>query len=248
MKLLLILRGLFLPLFLIVLTGFCCIIALSIVWFTGNRVWEFAILRFWSRTILQVVGIELEVTGLENIPDRSCIFVFNHQSLLDIPVVHTAIPRDFRFGAKIELFRIPVFGATMRSMRVLPIARGQRDEAIKVLEQAASRINNGESFILAPEGTRQKVPRIGDFKSGPFMVAMKAKAPMVPIVINGLDEVMPKKAWLIHTNMWKSRVRVQILPAIDGAEFNLDARNAFKDRVRLAMHEAFELGRRNKSL
>ncbi len=209
------------------------------IWTTRNRAWEFAILRFWSKGMARAVGLDIEVRGMENLPARPCLFVFNHQSLLDIPVIHAAIPRDFRFGAKSELFKIPIFGKTMTDMRVLPIARGQRDEAVRVLEQAALRIQNGESFILAPEGTRQKEPKIGEFKSGPFMLAMRARAPMVPLVLTGMSEVMPKKAFLIHSHAWKSRILVEILPPIEGADYDVEGRNAFKDKVRMAMTEAY---------
>jgi 1-acyl-sn-glycerol-3-phosphate acyltransferase len=154
---------------------------------------------------------------------------------LDIPVVHAGLPRDFRFGAKIELYRIPIFGRTMTAMGALPIARGNRKEAIRVLEGAAQRMKNGESFILAAEGTRQREPVIGEFKSGPFILAVHAQRPVVPIVIKNIHDVLPKKGLLINARRWTSTVEVSVLPAIDGAEFNFENREKLKNLVREAV-------------
>lgn len=234
------LRAIVLPVLLILYTGFCCVVALLAVFFIRKRTLENKIVRMWTTGICWMVGIKLNVQGAENIPPGGVLFVFNHQSLLDIPVMHSALPKDFRFGAKTELFRIPLFGRTMTALHALPIARGNRAEAIQVLEEASKRMVNGESFALAPEGTRQKEAAIGEFKTGPFVMAIQAKRPVVPVVIKNIHRIMPRKALLIHKNAWVSEVNVSILKAVDGAQFNFENRDVFRNQVREAMKREYE--------
>jgi 1-acyl-sn-glycerol-3-phosphate acyltransferase len=160
-------RGVLLPFIIILFTALCSALVLLDAFTTRKRTWQTGVLHFWAKSLVRLSGLRLKVSGLENIPAGGVVYVFNHQSLFDIPVVHAAIPRDFRYGAKTELYKIPGFGATMTAMGVIPIARANRSEAIHALAVAATRIQKGESFILAPEGTRQKESRIGEFKSGP---------------------------------------------------------------------------------
>ncbi len=240
MKVFTTIRAIFLPLLLILETALSCSTALIATFLIRSRKVDTYLIQLWCRGICFLVGIKPRVKGLENIPPGGVIYVFNHQSLLDIPVIHAGILRDFRFGAKIELFKVPLFGATMRALGALPIARGNRSDAIRVLEAAATRMQNGESFVLAPEGTRQKEPRIGEFKSGPFILAIKAKRPLVPVVIKNIHAIMPRKALLIHRNRWTSFVDVTVLKAVDGAEFNFDQREDFKNRVREVMAKEYD--------
>jgi len=232
LRMILLIRGLLLPFWLAIYTAICCTSVLVAIFILRSRFIEYFLLRIWAKHIVWVVGLRLHVTGLDKIPPQGVLFIFNHQSLLDIPVIHSAIPRDLRFGAKIELFSIPIFGRTMRAMRVLPIPRGQREEAIRVLERSAVRIKKGESFILAPEGTRQKENQLGEFRSGPFILSIQAGCPLVPVVLRGIHDVLPKNSLLIHTCRWVTDVNVDILDPINGAEFNFPQREDFKKLAR----------------
>lgn len=232
-------RALLMPLILVVWTGVMSSIGIFSALTLRNRKLDTWIVQTWCKGICFFVGIRIRVQGLENIPDGGVLYVFNHQSLMDIPVIHAGIPRDFRFGAKLELFSIPVFGHAMKYMGALKIARGNRAEAIQVLEEAAKRMNDGFSYVLAPEGTRQKVPVLGEFKSGPFIMAIQAKRPVVPVVINGIHRLLPKKALLMNTQSWFCEVDLLILKPVNGAEFNFDNRDDFKDKVRGMMKAAY---------
>jgi len=233
-------RALFLPIILIVHTAVLSALGIFCALVFRNRKLDTWIIQFWSKGICFFVGLRLRVTGLENIPPGGVLFVFNHQSLLDIPVIHAGIPRDFRFGAKLELFSIPIFGQAMKSMGALPIARSNRAEAVQVLESAAQRMNEGLSFILAPEGTRQREARIGEFKSGPFIMAIQAKRPVVPVVIKNIQQVLPKKALLMNSKNWVTTINVRVLPPVNGAEFNFDNRDELKNLVRAAMVREYD--------
>jgi 1-acyl-sn-glycerol-3-phosphate acyltransferase len=234
-----IIRALFMPFILVLQTATMSAVGLFCTFVFNNRKLDTFIIRFWSKSICWLVGMRVHVTGLENIPEGGVLFVFNHQSLFDIPVVHAGIPKDFRFGAKMELFKIPIFGSAMKHLGALKIARGNRAEAIQVLEDAAQKMNQGFSYILAPEGTRQKEPQLGEFKSGPFIMAVQAQRPIVPLVINNIYKILPKKALLMNTQSWFCDIELKVLKPVNGAEFNFNNRDDFKDLVRDMMKREY---------
>ncbi|MBO9668373.1 MAG: 1-acyl-sn-glycerol-3-phosphate acyltransferase, partial [Bdellovibrio sp.] len=121
----------------------------------NNRWFEDQIVYFWTKNVCRMFGVKVVVKGLETLPPGGFIFVFNHTSFFDIFAMAGWLG-SFRFGAKIELFKIPIFGAGMRRAGILPIARERREEVFKVYKAAESRIAKGERFALAPEGTRQE--------------------------------------------------------------------------------------------
>src|SRR5205823_2559565 len=157
---------------------------------------------------------------------------FNHQSHVDIPSIHSTIRRRLRFGAKIELFKIPIFGAAIRAAGVLPIARANRDEVYRVYRQAAAKLAAGWSFILAPEGTRQREPRIGPFKRGPFVFAIDAQVPLVPIVLKGTFDVLPKSSRLVNVGAWSRTVTLHALPPVETKGLGRDDVTRLMDEVR----------------
>src|SRR5690606_17085370 len=106
--------------------------------------------------------------------------------------------KHIRFGAKIELFKIPFFGRAMRAVGTLPIARENRAGVFKIYKEAERQFSRDVIFVLAPEGTRQKEPRIGRFKKGPFIFAINARVPIIPAVLRGAHEVLPKKSLLVN--------------------------------------------------
>lgn len=139
----------------------------------------------WSRICLLAAGVRLNVEGAELVPvDRPCIFMGNHQSYFDIPVMIQASPAPFNWLAKEELFRIPVFGHSMRAAGYIPINRGNGRDSIRSLKRAADLVRNGKSVAIFPEGT------IGNgellpFKRGGFVLASLARVPIVPFSIIG---------------------------------------------------------------
>ncbi|MCB0393989.1 MAG: 1-acyl-sn-glycerol-3-phosphate acyltransferase [Bdellovibrionales bacterium] len=185
----------------------------------------------WAKICCWMMGIRIHTKGLENLPkDGGALFLFNHLSLFDIPVVHAVIPTEFRFGAKSELFRIPVFGYMMHVFGILPITRKDQKRVAKLYEKSIARFKAGESFILAPEGGRNPEPNIGKFKSGPFIFAIQAQVPVVPIVIYGFDKIFPKhRFWADLTNR---DIFVSVLPAISTDGIDSENRHDFKERVR----------------
>lgn len=192
----------------------------------------------WARWSLKLFGVKTQVQGLENIPKVGYIAVFNHTSNFDILAVQSLIPQ-VRFGAKIELFKIPIFGLAMRAAGALQIARADREKVLKVYDEAKLRIQSGESFILAPEGTRQTTEKLGSFKSGPFLFAISAQAPILPIAIKGATLIQSKKSWFPNTNNLQSTIYVSIGKPISTEGMTLDSKEELQSKVRESF---FQLG------
>lgn len=192
----------------------------------------------WGRGSCFVFGVRVKVHGAENIPTKQgCLFLFNHSSLFDVFAIQGYVKRGLRFGAKIELFKIPMFGTIMRRTGILPIDRGNRAAVLKVYESARQKIALGDSFALAPEGTRNTQEKLAPFKSGPFILAIEAGAPIVPVVVKGAASILPKRAFLPNATQWTCLIDLYVLPPIVVDSFRLDQRQELQALVRSKMLE-----------
>lgn len=218
------------------------VIFMAVVLQVSRKALNVVVVSFWSRPLLWCAGVQVEARGLERIHDRhdGFLIVFNHSSLMDIPVLFTSIPRLFNFGAKIELFSIPIFGRAMAKVGALPIDRNNRNKVMKIYNDAIARVKNGESFALAPEGTRQQEPAIGKFKRGPFEFALNAQMDLVPVVIAGAFQVLPRSSIWINAGKWKRKVLVEVLNPVSTAGLGLEKVEALQEQVRASMEESFK--------
>jgi 1-acyl-sn-glycerol-3-phosphate acyltransferase len=161
---------------------------------------------------VRAAGIRVHLTGQENIPpNTACIFLSNHVSNLDPPVLFPLIPGQASVMLKRELMRIPLLGTAMRLARFVPVDRGNRREAAQAsVAAAAAVIRSGLHFIIFAEGTRSKDGRLAPFKSGPFYLAMETGAPIIPIAISGTQDMMRKGS----AKIYPGTARVQMLSPI----------------------------------
>lgn len=143
---------------------------------------------------LRAAGIRVIVSGRELIPaETSCIFLANHTSNLDPPVLYPELPDMTVAMLKRELMRIPLLGHAMRMGGFVPVERGNRREAAQVsVARAAEALRSGRHMLIFPEGTRSADGRLQPFKRGPFYLAMDTGAPVVPIAIVGTHTMLPK--------------------------------------------------------
>jgi 1-acyl-sn-glycerol-3-phosphate acyltransferase len=162
-------------------------------------------------------GIRVEVRGLEHVPAGvSCIFLSNHVSNLDPPVIFPVLPGQSSVLLKKSLMKIPLLGTAMRLGKFVPVDRGNRREAAKTsVEAAAEALKSGLNMLIFAEGTRSKDGRLAAFKRGPFYLAMETGAPIVPMVISGTEKMMRKHSAAIRPGVAK----VEFLEAIDPAGF-----------------------------
>lgn len=147
----------------------------------------------WANSILKIARVATKVEGLENIDTKeSYVYVSNHASLFDIPVLQTALPCNFRIVYKKELEKIPFFGYVLRKSPYISIVREDSKDAMKGIKQAIEDFQKGASVLLFPEGTRSKDGNLQSFKRGAFMLAAKSRKSIVPITLIGTNKIMPK--------------------------------------------------------
>jgi 1-acyl-sn-glycerol-3-phosphate acyltransferase len=186
------------------------------------------------RAGIRAAGIRVEVTGLEHVPAGvSCIFLSNHVSNLDPPVIFPALPGMNSVLLKKELMKIPLLGTAMRLGKFVPVDRGNIRESAKAsVAAAAEALGAGLNMLIFAEGTRSKDGRLGTFKSGPFYLAMQTGAPIVPVVISGTEKMMRKHSAAVYPGVAK----VEFLPAIYPGEY--ESREGLLRKVRGSMTAA----------
>lgn len=223
-------------------TVLAVLVALAYIVFLGGPLLIYAVLTgntdpvyragcAGARATLRAAGVRLRITGLDKIPaGRALVFMPNHQSNIDPPAMVGALPPVLVLG-KQEFFRAPILGRAMRRRGFIPIDRRNRARAIAAVDEAVKSLQAGRSFLLFPEGTRSPDGRLGAFKKGVFMMALKAGAPIVPISISGAFKVMPKGRFAIRPGA----VRVTIHDPVPTEDCTIRDRERIMDRVRQAI-------------
>lgn len=186
------------------------------------------------RTGISAAGIHVQVHGLENVPmGQSCIFMANHVSNLDPPVLIPAIPGRCSVLLKKELMNIPILGTAMRLAQFIPVERGSRRDAAQAsVKAAAEALNSGLHMIVFPEGTRSLDGRLSAFKKGPFYLAQGTGAPIIPVAISGTECMMKKGSAVITPGT----AIIRMLAPIDPKQF--ESRDELLRAVRRAIANA----------
>ena len=214
----------------------------SCIW-PGNRKMYRASERFWAWTLMKIGGIKLKIGGLDNLPrGETVVYMVNHQSDLDWPIIFMAVPGQYLFLAKKELFDVPVFGTYMKLQNYIPIDRSKVRRSMRTYSKVADLINKGNSIVIYPEGTRSHSNDMQKFKSFSFSFLRDARVRVVPIAIDGSINIQKKGARSIRPGS----VKVDILPpisfddiyALDTKRFCQEASN----RVRESLLSALKKG------
>ena len=177
--------------------------------------------RWFGQRTVELLDIHLEARGAERVPlDRAYVYMSNHQSHLDIPVLYASLPSPtIRMLAKTELFRIPVWGQGLRAAEFVEVDRSNHQRAVASIEQAARLIRDGVSVYLAPEGTRSRDGSIGKLKKGGFHLALGTGAPIVPVAIRGTFDILPRGGKVMQTGREVS-VTIGAPIAVEGADLD----------------------------
>lgn len=192
--------------------------------------WVYRINQLWTWLILRLGGVSLRVRGSENIdPGEPYIFMANHQSNVDIPVLIQSLNRfQLRWVAKKELLRVPLFGWAMWATKHITVDRRDPLDAIKSLERARRKIAAGISVVIFPEGTRSRDGRLLPFKKGGFLMAAKTGVRIVPVTIVGSSALLPWGGWQLRPGS----IDVFIDPPIASKEYRIGRLKALSDQVR----------------
>jgi 1-acyl-sn-glycerol-3-phosphate acyltransferase len=183
---------------------------------------------------LGLARVRVRAEGLENIPPGACVFAANHTSNADPLALVPAIPRRISILVKKELFRVPILGTAMKLVDFIPVDRTDREAAAASVDRAVSYLERGLSFLVYPEGTRSPDGRLGAFKKGAFILAIRARVPVVPIAIAGAEKVMRKGS----PALYPGEILVRFLPAVDSSGYSLEEKDRLLERVRAAIASA----------
>ncbi len=166
-----------------------------------GRRWFHSMARQWAQELVQAAGISLSVEGLDLLsPDRQYVYVANHASYMDIPIVLATLPGNLIIVYKKELEKIPLFGPMLKISPLLPIERENPRKAFATLRQALHLADQKRSLLLFPEGTRTPTGKLQPFKRGAFHLALQAGLPVVPVAIAGTYDILPRHRWTITPN------------------------------------------------
>ncbi|HYV57744.1 MAG TPA: HAD-IB family hydrolase [Candidatus Nitrosopolaris sp.] len=174
----------------------------------------------WGEFATALAGVRLSVRGEEHLwSHRPAVFIFNHQSAIDVLLLCKLLRRDFAGVAKKEARANPLFGPVFALAGVVFIDRLDRQKAIEALRPAIATLREGTSFVIAPEGTRSPTRRPGPFKKGAFHLAMGARVPIVPIVFKNALDALPKHGFVIRP----ATVEVVVHPPIPTDDWTLES-------------------------
>jgi len=193
--------------------------------------------RTWARLLVVAGGVRVRMHGTQNIGDGAPrVFVSNHVSWYDVFVLGSELPK-YRFVAKAELFRIPIFGAGARAVGTIPIERSNRSSAFQSYETAGKLIREGNPVVVFPEGTRGSSYPLRPFKKGPFVLAIASGVPIVPTIVYGAIEVMSRRGLRVHPGI----VDVHFLEPVPTVGLTYDDRDRLArevySRMAAAMYE-----------
>ena len=221
------------------IVGLFVLFPLSILFENGSGRLPHRLAQFWAKMIYRSIPVwRLETSGLGKIQTgKSYVVVSNHQSLLDILVLLAALPLHFKFIAKRELFWIPFFGWYLWLARYTPLKRGDAESGRACLEKARGWLKRGVSVVFFPEGTRSPDGEIHLFKPGAFKLALEETQDILPLVISGTREAIPKYSWRIEKRAHFFLSVQDPVPVRGGSEKPLEE---LRDRVYSVIASEFE--------
>ena len=202
---------------------------------TGNIDLLYRISMWGAFAGVRLSGVKVEVEGLEKLdPGRAYIFMSNHVSNLDPPIMAPLIPNRTSIMVKKELFKVPILGRAMRIGSLVPVDRGNRDAGIAAVRAAAEVIEKKINMLIYVEGHRSFDGKLLPFKKGPFYLAAESGVPVVPVTIAGTHFAMPKGRFAIRAGL----VKVIFHDPISPSEFG--SRDCLMERVRGVIDSGLE--------
>jgi len=192
----------------------------------------------FADTASALIGLNLKIKGEHHLwSHRPAVFIFNHQSNVDMVIIARLLRRDITGVGKREIRDMPVIGRVMEAAGVVLINRRDSASAIEAMSPLVDAMRvEGKSVCLSPEGTRAATIRLGSFKKGAFHLAMQAGVPIVPIVIQNSGDVQPKGDILYHPGT----VEVEVLPPVDTSQWSVETINEHVSDVRAMYLKALE--------
>ena len=193
--------------------------------------------RPYSIGILRIIGAHLVVTGSENLPHENSLFVANHRSLLDSPLLMAVIKEPLSFISKMEMKKVPIFSQWMMVLQCLFLDRNNNRAGLETILQGIENLKTGDNLAIFPQGTRSKGDEFLPFKAGSFKLAVKSGKPIVPIAIQGTDGVFENNGM----NVKPGDVHVRIFPAIETKGLSLAEQKELAQKVEDMIRNQYDL-------
>jgi len=204
--------------------------------------------RLWCKGLLKILNIKIEIIKEKELPKNIYVFMSNHQSQLDIPVLEKILePYNIRFLAKKSLFKIPFFGWGIKALGYVPVERKDPKEGLKSVLACIEKLKKGISLVIFPEGTRSPTGELLPFKLGGFVIPLKSKVNVVPISIWGTRNILPKGA-LWFKNPSNKKVWVYIGKPIEIKDLNSRDKERLAQIVRERILKGLEIIKKNKEV
>jgi len=198
------------------------------------------VLGHWGVAIgTSLAGIRTRVAGREHLrPGEAMVFCCNHQSNIDPPILFQALHPRLHILFKRELTKLPLLGRAFQVGGFVPIDRMSREQSMAAIDQAAASLKQGNSFLTFPEGTRSRTGALQPFKRGPFLMALKAQVPVVPVAIQGGAESMRKGSPIVRPTI----VSVRIGVPVETRGMDVSDREELANTVRSRVEDLLALG------
>jgi len=215
-------------LFLVLYVPPACVLAWSAALLFRTPAPIYRVGRLAIRVGLLLAGTRVLRNGVDPRTVENTVFMPNHLSNLDAPVLFHALPSDFKALVKKELFKVPFLGTTMRLAGLISVDRSDRERSKEAVSQAVEALKGGQSFLIFPEGTRSRTGELGEFKKGAFIAAMEAGSRIVPVAVKGTERLLPRGGMRIRPGT----VSVTVLEPVDAAAYRENDRDRLIADVR----------------
>lgn len=187
---------------------------------------------YFGKMMIGCTGSKVTVEGLENIPkDQSVLFVSNHQSNFDIPLLLGYLNKPIGFIAKVEITKLPIVPGWMEQMHCVFMDRSDRRQSLKAIKDGVEKLKNGHSLVIFPEGTRSKGSQMGEFKSGSLHLASKSGVPVIPVRIEGTYNILEANGNRIKPANVTLKVFPPVYPEQIGMKDAKELTNYIKDII-----------------
>jgi 1-acyl-sn-glycerol-3-phosphate acyltransferase len=218
-------------------TMFCGVFGIFFALIT-NPTYAHRIMGYYifSPMILAISMVRVKAKGLNNILNEPAIYVANHASQLDIPIICAQVNRPMFFIGKIELKKVPVLGQYMKIVGMIFVDRKNRERAMASMRTAIQDIQGGKSIAAFPEGTRTKTGELLPFKKGVFTISKEGQIPIVPIAVIGSARALASGSFFMRPAV----VEVRILPALKGDDFFKLSIEEMANQTRLLIQQEIE--------
>ncbi len=200
----------------------------------GRDAYIKTVTAWWGKRIFEFGKTQVEIIGIENVPKEGAVlFVGNHQSMMDIPLILGYAEKQLAFIAKMELSKVPIVAPWMKYMQCIFMDRKDRKQSIIAMEEAVQSLKNGYSQVIFPEGTRSHGGQMQEFKRGSFKLGLRAEVPIVPVTIDGTWQMMNK-----NIGFEKAHVKLTIHKPLNTKGLTKEDQNAIPEIVEKIVRSA----------